>query len=295
MKKRFAAAIAVMALLSGCDGNNGKSAVDTSESAAQTTESSAQTTTVPATTTTAAEPEAVVYDDGRAVLEYAGEYVVYETVFDKSILVYATTDRVRCWFDFDSETWGVLEAVTPAVDDENLKEKLKQFNKSDYTTAAEYFDHEIYLENPDGYTQKDIDFLKSLDLEFIYVYVNKPCDLSFLGELNTVCELSIQSAVMDLTPLETPTYIESYDFLKTMTGLETLWLYSGYSDFDLSMLNNSSKLVELDIIGYNISGETRLDNLKQFDTYKNVLSDEQKAQLLKWHSQCKITEYDFAI
>lgn len=194
---------------------------------------------------------------------------------------------------------------------------------------------------------------------------------------------------MDLMPLEAPAYIESYDFLKTMTGLETLWLYSGYSDFDLSTLNNSSKLVKLDIIGYNISGETRLknlnslslmsstfsaetiaesfpsltelefyfideeldftpfsrlesmkilelkhtgakgidsfsalinletfafmplpqhnilledisflkplDNLKQFDTYKNVLSDEQKAQLLKWHSQCKITEYDVAI
>lgn len=194
---------------------------------------------------------------------------------------------------------------------------------------------------------------------------------------------------MDLMPLETPTYIESYDFLKTMTGLETLWLYSGYSDFDLSVLNNLSKLDKLDLIGYNISGETRLenlnslslmsstysaetiaesfpsltelefyfideeldftpfsrlesmkilelkhtsakgidsfsalinletfafmplpqrnilledisflkplDNLKQFDTYKNVLSDEQKAQLLKWHSQYKITEYDVAI
>ena len=131
MKKRFAAAIAVMALLSGCDGNNGKSAVDTSKSVAQTTESSAQTTTVPATTTTAAEPEAVVYDDGRVVLEYAGKYVVYETVFDESILADIGLDVELS----EGAQWCIDEFVTPRLDEFNehlSAEEKAELEKSNY-------------------------------------------------------------------------------------------------------------------------------------------------------------------
>lgn len=103
------------------------------------------------------------------------------------------------------------------------------------------------------YSSMSLDEITSLDIT-----VECECDLSFLSEARNVTSLSISNGESYAEQEPTWSYVQSYDFLLQMKGLQTIAVY-GVEGFSVSCFNGLPDLGEVILFACSLDGESFLN------------------------------------